>query len=284
MKYQLTIEAKHYIVVLLLFLTIGLAYKCITTYNEILTAGHLRIIAARAYGDLFDVTSATVRSEEPVKQKTIVAKVHARLDPYHDPNWATRYEKTGDRTVRYGASTKPFTVDKKFLNWQGKRPIDKDVLENMTRDVLHRMPHIKTTDDTVALVVETMVAESRGGGDSMDEGTGDLGILQIRVVTANDLREWLKFTHEDIYTAVESFRNKEWSTADNLRNNIPYSIALCISDYWRKAGADYYKHISTRLERAIMWKSVYNTKLGVGTVNQFVERNDYYQRSVVASK
>lgn len=82
--------------------------------------------------------------------------------------------------------------------------------------------------------------------------TGDLGILQMQASTANDLLNWLDYQHKDIRTAILELKNARWSMEDNLRYNVPFSIAVSITEYWRKAGPSYSQHIDTVEQRAVM--------------------------------
>ena len=129
----------------------------------------------------------------------------------------------------------------------------------------------------MSLIVETIIAESNGGF-YIDEGTGDLGCLQIRETTAEDLLQWLtKSGNKDIVDAINIFFNNEMSLKDNLKHNIPFSIAVAITEYWRKCGANFDSKIGTIQNRGIMWKCAYNTHRGAGTVNKYIKRVTNYK-------
>ena len=185
------------------------------------------------------------------------------------------YGKGEERYKRYGVSNKELHFDEKFLSWKGGQKISKVELEKLCRQVFKKLPHIKTSDETVALVVETAIAESDGG--KITRGMGqDRGVFQIRISAAKDQLNWLKKNHKDIFEAINNFRNPKLSEEDNLLQNVPYALAMCITHYWRNAGSQYYKHISSLTDRAIMWKSTYNTKKGLGTVNNYINRVTKY--------
>ena len=130
----------------------------------------------------------------------------------------------------------------------------------------------------IFLITETAIAESQGGY-FVSNATGDYGMFQIRINTAKSLFEWLRNNHRDVYEAINKFRDTDMSLEDNLQYNVPFGIAVCASEYWRKAGPELYKYIKSMEDRAKLWKSVYNTKCGKGTVNAYLSRNTQYLAS-----
>lgn len=205
-----------------------------------------------------------------------------------DRTWFQRYtNKEVEREKRYGSVDRTMVFfDDRYVAWKGGVRIVKDDLESLTRQVFRLMPHIRTTDESIALVVETAIAES-DGGRIVSNKFGDHGVFQIKVKTSKDLLSWLQGDHKDIYNAIMTLRNEKLSEKDNLEQNIPYACAICITEYWRKAGSQYYLHISTLEDRGKMWKSVYNTYKGYGTVEAFINRNNKYHvksPSIVAEK
>lgn len=218
-------------------------------------------------------------SEQTIKkQNTYQNKVEKKsLDYMVSKTWSKKYDRSGDRTkrVEYKKDVPIFKTE--WTTWKGKKYIPKEKMKQLTEIVLKRMPHVEVSDNLINLVVETCIAESNGGYFIKSLG-GDFGVLQLRINTVHDLLTWLKDNHKDIFDSVMQFRNSELPTKDNLETNIPYSIALCVCEYWRKAGPNFTKHIGTIKERAIMWKSVYNTKKGRGTVKAYITRNDEYRK------
>lgn len=192
-----------------------------------------------------------------------------------DANWSQPYSRQGDRNTRYSCISTTPVFKPHYIKWQGKQYIPYDKLKAVAEAVLKRMPHIKYHDDILQLIVETSIAESQGGYFISSKG-GDYGIFQIRINTAQSLLDWLKDNHKDIYLAIDKFRDPKLSLADNLERNIPFGVAVCISEYWRKAGPEMHKYITSLDDRAKLWKSVYNTRFGKGTVDAYIKRvSDY---------
>lgn len=198
--------------------------------------------------------------------------------PYDDKRYKFSIARSGDRSKRYGVVKDSHGIKYKYFVWSNGNRMSIKQMRIITEAVFKRLPHIKTTEESVSLIVETIIAESNGGY-YIDEGTGDLGCLQIRETTAEDLLQWLtKSGNKDIVDAINIFYNNEMSLKDNLKHNIPFSIAVAITEYWRKGGANFDNKIGTTQDRGVMWKCTYNTYKGEGTVNKFVQRVNSYKK------
>ena len=194
-----------------------------------------------------------------------------------DPNWSRVYRNKGaDRDKRYGVSSVTPVFSNEHLNWTGKRRMSKAEMESIVRRVFKTLPHIRTTDTAVALMVETIITESYGGTDIYNQ-YGDCGLTQMKVRCSKETLKWVKENYPDIYKALIALRNKELNEKDNLIQNVPYNVAMGITHYWRMVGANFYDYIQTQEDRAILWKSRYNTHKGLGTVAAYLQRVNNYK-------
>lgn len=199
------------------------------------------------------------------------------IHPYDDKRYRFTITRSGDRSKRYSVVKDPHGIKYKYFVWSNGNRMSIKQMRIVTEAVFKRLPHIQTTEESVSLIVETIIAESNGGF-YIDEGTGDLGCLQIRETTAEDLLQWLAASgNKDVADAINIFFNSEMSLKDNLKHNIPFSIAIAITEYWRKGGANFDNKINTIKDRGVLWKCVYNTHKGAGTVNKYVQRVNSYK-------
>lgn len=267
------------VIYVLVLVCVTLTYKVVVTYNDIVDMYASRI----QQHDIATTASIALMGQDTVKSVQPKSPVkETRLDAYDNPSWVKKYSKEGSRTVRFGVTSRDITFDKKYTNWKGGKRIAVADMRRLVKNVCIQLPHVKTNENVISLIVETAIAES-SGGYYIDEKTGDLGILQIRASTANDLLNWLDYQHKDIRTAILKLKNARWSMEDNLRYNVPFSIAVSITEYWRKAGPSYSQHIDTVEQRAVMWTSVYNTSKGKGTVNKYKTRVDKYASHIAVT-
>ena len=233
-------------------------------------------------------TTSTIQQQDPLNEqdnkKQPELKENVQVHPYDDRKYSVSYKIKGSaRSTRYGVTSRTITFDDAYLKWTGSKSLSRNELTKLVKKVLLTMPHIRSTPEVVSLLVETAIAES-DGGRIIDTNSGDYGMMQIRINTANDLHAWLESEHPDINEAVCALRNKE-SIRDNLKHNLPYAIAVAATEYWRKAGSEFDKHIGNVAARGVMWKSVYNTRIGRGTVNDYINRSSTYERlTIIASK
>ena len=95
---------------------------------------------------------------------------------------------------------------------------------------------------------------------------GAFGIWQMEIATARDIYDnYLRYRPE-LKAAVEHLRGAGQSIQDALISNLAYACALARIKYRRDPAA-----IPTDLRgQAEMWKRVYNTATGKGTVDEYM--------------
>lgn len=223
--------------------------------------------------------AAKQQAERPAENPPASAPLaQAEAKPFHeDANWSRKYERTGDRKARFFAVAGKPALKSYWLHFKGGEYIDPKKLAQVTEIVMKRLPHIPKNAEVTKLITETAVAESLSGRYTASTG-GDHGVFQIREEVAKGTLSWLKDNHEDVFASVMLFYDDARSLAQNLDANVPFGIAMAVSEYWRKAGPEFHRHIGSTRKRAIMWKSVYNTRLGKGTVADYEKRNADWKR------
>lgn len=198
------------------------------------------------------------------------------VDPYQDQKFSKKFVSFRDiseiRKDNYGTGK-----SKKILIFEhpGGKKIDLDILEPTVRAVLQRMPNVKTTDPIVALCIETMQTETGCGAEKWETGIKkwkNFGICQFRADTAKETLDWLKYVRSDVYEALMDLNDREHDLIWNLTYNVPFGIGLMVQYYLRMV-PDLYAHIGTKVARAEVWKAAYNSPLGKGTVQCYLDRN-----------
>jgi len=118
------------------------------------------------------------------------------------------------------------------------------------------------------LLLGTAIHESDGLKRITQYGSGPaLSYYQMEPATLQDLYDnYLKF-HPDKQKLLDKFKAPGLTQADNLRMNAAYATAAARLQYLRKKGK-----IPSSLEGAAhYWKKHWNTHLGAGTVEQYIE-------------
>ncbi len=129
------------------------------------------------------------------------------------------------------------------------------------------------SDDALALVVRTGMAESgyralKGYG----EGNPAIGFFQIEPATMNDMiNNYIKYRSHYKKNLISLGMNFKKDTIMSVISNIGVQAALCRIHYRRD------RHSIPSWDdlegQAKYWKRVYNTSLGRGTTEHFIEAN-----------
>lgn len=182
----------------------------------------------------------------------------------------TGTEKDVLRAQRYGVRTNPKRIAVRQM--KNNQVQDSVKLHRTIEAVLPQLPHVRTTPNLVQFVMEIFMAETCLG--QYTTGSGQYGLAQFRSRSATHLLNWTKTIHPDVYESLMSFYNNELSLKDNLISNIPFNIAMCATYFWHRV-PDYQERITSVEERAILWKTVYNTRSGKGIVSKYLARIEY---------
>ena len=107
-----------------------------------------------------------------------------------------------------------------------------------------------------------------------------LGIFQMEPDTHDDIWNNYLDYRDDIKTTVSGFmcRDKIERDQEEMVWNLAYATAMCRVHYLRVPES--FPHEKDIIGMASYWKQYYNTPLGKGTIDQFVE--NYYRMLKVA--
>lgn len=146
--------------------------------------------------------------------------------------------------------------------------MDKNQLRKLVREILILIGlHSLEAEN---LVLGTIAQESHMGKYIEQIKGPAKGICQMEPATHNDI--WENFLR---YKPVLANKIKALSvhqTADEMRWNLAYAIAMCRVFYFRKPAA-----IPFGIDaHAEYWKKHYNTHLGAGTVEEYISNYKKY--------
>ena len=149
----------------------------------------------------------------------------------------------------------------------------KQQLRKLVRETLKELG--LHSEEAENLVLGTIAQESRAGFYIEQLGSGPAkGICQMEPATYKDIWENFLAYKSSIADKVKELRVSDTPNSDELRWNLKYSIAMCRVHYLRKKGA-----IPFSLQgQAEYWKKHYNTYLGAGTVEEYINNYNKYIR------
>lgn len=131
------------------------------------------------------------------------------------------------------------------------------------------------SEDSTMLLLGTACAESHCGKYISQVGSDVAkGIYQMETATAEDIIENYLLYRNELYDRVMDLYIKELSFNENLRGNLFFATAMTRIHYYRVP-----ESIPGDLEgQATYWKKYYNTELGAGTVEGYIEKYNKYGR------
>ena len=148
--------------------------------------------------------------------------------------------------------------------------IEKKQLKKLVNEVLLKME--LHSDEAVELILGTIAQES-AGGTYIRQITGPaLGICQMEPTTFKDImNNYIKYKPE-LGRVVMFASGVSALKSEILEYNLAFSIAMCRVHYLRVSEA-----LPNDLEGyAKYWKEHYNTRLGKGTVEEFIANYNRY--------
>lgn len=164
---------------------------------------------------------------------------------------------------------------------EGGKRIPEPLLIAISETVLEAMPNVQNTQNMVNLILETTMVETDMGESNFKltaKRYNNHGIAQFRLDTARFLIDWLEKNDKEAHESLMKFYMKEKSLSFNVTHNIPFSLALMVQ-YYKHREPELEKKINSISQRAKLWKSVYNTPAGAGTVSRYVKKVSTFYRS-----
>ncbi len=161
-----------------------------------------------------------------------------------------------------------------ITEWYGGRPMDRErlrrTLEYVTRSL--RPDGTWCSREVHDLLMETAAVETAMGWIVRQKNGPALSVWQILGFNFVEIREYFgKKDPELLERAMRFYRNdkpEEW----NRVYNIPWTAAMSLLFYEKATRGDFLVKLDTLESRGQLWKDIYNTRLGKGTVRGYKRR------------
>jgi len=149
--------------------------------------------------------------------------------------------------------------------------MSKEQLRQLITETLNEIGLL--SNGAIDLLMGTAAQESRLGYYIKQVGKGPaLGIMQMEPGTFRHHVKWLKSRGDDLQYKILGACNMVAFEEDSLRFNIKFSIAMARVHYYRRP-----ESLPSNLKgMAEYWKKYYNTYLGAGTVEEFIDNYKKY--------
>ena len=196
-----------------------------------------------------------------LNEENILAPIEACDDNPRACRW-TQGERNADAVLRYTKTSTNLT--------SGRFAILATI-----EDVRNQLTLVPNDDRVSTLVYRTFTHESLLGTIDFTNANGQ-GIGQLTLKHAKDILKRLsKRSPENFRIISELSEIKNLLTLSDkemlreLHTNLKLQVALCILTYWFK-DPKFYLNAGSLEQDAKMWKQLYNTELGKGTVEAFI--------------
>lgn len=128
------------------------------------------------------------------------------------------------------------------------------------------------SDKASALVYRTAMAESGFKAiKGYTKGNPAMSFWQIEPATANDIYDNYVKYRPHILSLLEKLGFDKDNPSESIKYNMALAIAMCRIKYWRDPSP--LPDVDDIDGQAKLWKKVYNTELGKGTIKHFLDAN-----------
>lgn len=161
--------------------------------------------------------------------------------------------------------------------------LDHRQLRELIVDVLKDMePEVPYSDAAVELLMLTAAVESNLGTYLEQVRGPALGIFQMEPATVKDIWDTDMSKSNDNFLSyrpkleklANQYYNHNWTLDLNMRGNLPYQILMARMKYLRSPKP--LPSATNKRALAAMWKEVYNTYLGKGTIEKAIQKYDEF--------
>ena len=225
-----------------------------------------------------DTDSAEIIESQPeVVAEVITVKPHGVVDILNEKNILTPIEECSDnkRACRWTQGERNANAVLRYTKTSTNLTSGRFAILATIEDVRNQLTLVPNDDRVSTLVYRTFTHESLLGTIDFTNANGQ-GIGQLTLKHAKDILKRLsKRSPENFRIISELSEIKNLLTLSDkemlreLHTNLKLQVALCILTYWFK-DPKFYLNAGSLEQDAKMWKQLYNTELGKGTVEAFI--------------
>ncbi|MBQ7617835.1 MAG: hypothetical protein IJS50_03075 [Desulfovibrio sp.] len=158
-------------------------------------------------------------------------------------------------------------LTRSFL-WKGRKQLPLEQTRELCLWVAEHLGLAK--EQAASFLLEIAAAESDFGYYVRQVSGPALSAWQIEPATAKDLCERLPARNFLLYQKIMALKDPNLSLEDNLTINLKFGAAMCLGVLWLKGLR--VEELDSLPKRARAWKKYYNTYLGKGTLEGYVQK------------
>ncbi len=177
-------------------------------------------------------------------------------------------QQAGSETER--ASVPDFVI----TEWFGGQAMDRNELRRTIEFVtLHLMPDGSWCSQGVHdLLMETAAVETALGSIVRQHKGPALSVWQILGFNFVEIRDYFAKYNPELLERAMFFYNQDFSEDWNRVYNIPWTASMSLLFYEKATRGTFVDQLGSLESRGRLWKKIYNTRLGKGTVEGYKKR------------
>ena len=129
-----------------------------------------------------------------------------------------------------------------------------------------------STTKVLDLLMETAAVETALGSIVRQQNGPALSVWQILGFNFKEIPEYFDKRDPELLERAMSFYNADQSEEWNRIHNIPWTAAMSLLFYEKVSRGNFITRLDTLDSRGRLWKQLYNTRLGKGTVERYKAR------------
>ena len=218
-----------------------------------------------------------VVTNRPVAVEVVIVKPHENVNTLNNESILTPIEECDNnpRACRWAQGERKELSVLRYTQTRDNLTSNRGAIIATIDEVRNQLTLVPNVSSVSTLVYRTFVHESLLGSINFTNNNGQ-GIGQLTLKHAKDVLKRLSRRSPETFAIIAEISEisdplalSDKDLLKELHTNLKLQAALCILTYWFK-DPKFYQNAGSLEQDAKLWKELYNTKLGKGTVEAFI--------------
>lgn len=221
--------------------------------------------------------STEIIESQPVMAEVVIVKPHENVNTLNNESILTPIEECDNnpRACRWAQGERKELSVLRYTQTRDNLTSNRGAIIATIDEVRNQLTLVPNVSSVSTLVYRTFVHESLLGSINFTNNNGQ-GIGQLTLKHAKDVLKRLSRRSPENFAIIAEISEisdplalSDKDLLKELHTNLKLQAALCILTYWFK-DPKFYQNAGSLEQDAKLWKELYNTKLGKGTVEAFI--------------
>ena len=221
--------------------------------------------------------STEIIESQPVMAEVVIVKPHENVNTLNNESILTPIEECDNnpRACRWAQGERKELSVLRYTQTRDNLTSNRGAIIATIDEVRNQLTLVPNVSSVSTLVYRTFVHESLLGSINFTNNNGQ-GIGQLTLKHAKDVLKRLSRRSPENFAIIAEISEisdplalSDKDLLKELHTNLKLQAALCILTYWFK-DPKFYQNAGSLEQDAKLWKELYNTELGKGTVEAFI--------------